>query len=393
MDANITAVPEPGTLAILFAGLVILGAMFAFPKARPWGIGLLCVGGGSMLLLFVAVMFSRFYYLAHVESPPAVVMTERSTTDRQGNVTGIGADSAEPAFAVNGPIGSRISVLLFAGLAIGAVLLAFRQSRPFGIAVLCLGGVLAMLGSTMYWLRASRLTMPRQVMVSSEPTFRPVAKPAVLADAPAAATAKRAEAESSEAVAKGTEKKGEKKPDAKRAATKPEPAWVKATPGMVGDAYQMAIVVGPWKTRQECDTELPDELRKALFTYAKTYLGSPLRGDISLPHPDYLRRQLVKEEWEEVRETSVGPMTQLHVLLRFDNNINNLIIASQQRGVVTDRIWTVGTALAAGFWFLGVLYGYLKIDLATGGRYRSRLRIAAVLAILVPVAAALAVVG
>ena len=40
-----------------------------------------------------------------------------------------------------------------------------------------------------------------------------------------------------------------------------------------------------------------------------------------------------------------------------------------------------------------VIYGYLKVDLATGGVYRGRLRFAAALAILGPVAAALLVVA
>ena len=63
---------------------------------------------------------------------------------------------------------------------------------------------------------------------------------------------------------------------------------------MIGDSYRTEIIGEPWETRQECDAELPDVLRKALFDYAKTYLGEPLRGGISLP-PDYLRQHLVKE--------------------------------------------------------------------------------------------------
>ena len=51
-----------------------------------------------------------------------------------------------------------------------------------------------------------------------------------------------------------------------------------------------------------------------------------------------------------------------------------------------------GGGLAAVLWLLAVMYGYLRVDLKTGGAYRGRLRFAAVLAILGPVAAALLVV-
>ena len=171
---------------------------------------------------------------------------------------------------------------------------------------------------------------------------------------------------------------------------KSPPAWVNAPPRVIGDSYLMSIVVGPWKTRQECNAELPGELQKALDDYVETC--EPAGSRIVLP-ADYLRKHLVKEQWEEDIQTSVGPMKQLHVLLQFDREVKNRVLEENHQGIIAGRLWRVGIGLAAAFWLLAVVYGYLRIDLATGGIYRGRLRFAAALAILGPLAAVLAVVA
>ena len=171
------------------------------------------------------------------------------------------------------------------------------------------------------------------------------------------------------------------------------PDWVNAPDGVVGDSYQMTIVVGPWKTRQECDDDLPGELYKALEHYAEMCLGEPAGTRVALPYA-FLREQVVKDQWEE-KIWSPGnraTMTQLHVLLRFDREVKDRILQERERGVITRRLWMGGSGLAALLWLLTVSYGYLKTDLATGGVYRGRLQFAAALAILGPVAAVLAVV-
>ena len=84
-------------------------------------------------------------------------------------------------------------------------------------------------------------------------------------------------------------------------------------------------------------------------------------------------------------------MTRLYVLLQFDRKVKSRIIDECQRSVVAGRLWMAGGGMAAILWLLAVMYGYLRIDLKTGGTYRGRLRFAAALAILGPVAATLLV--
>jgi hypothetical protein len=200
-------------------------------------------------------------------------------------------------------------------------------------------------------------------------------------------------AEKKPATAKKAE---EKKPVAEASAPPPArkpPAWIEEPPRMLGDTYQIAIVVGPYATPQECNEELPIELQKAVNRYVQTYVPLPSgSGPIALPY-SFLRDEVVKEQWEQVAPSSVGPMTRLYVLLQFDRKVKERIIEEGRRNVVAGRLWLTGGGLAAMLWLLTVMYGYLRIDLKTDGAYRNRLRFAAIVAILGPVAAALLVVA
>jgi hypothetical protein len=141
---------------------------------------------------------------------------------------------------------------------------------------------------------------------------------------------------------------------------KARPTWVGASPGLVRDVYQMSIMVGPYTTRQECDAHLDEALQEALDRYVETCLGERPTERIALS-PEVLRRQLVKEQWEEVGQYSVGPMTQLHVLLQFDRRMKDRVLEAHQRGIVAGRLWNAGIGLAAVLAVLTGAWGYLKI--------------------------------
>ena len=158
--------------------------------------------------------------------------------------------------------------------------------------------------------------------------------------------------------------------------------WVDAKPQKVGDVYQMSVSVGPYSTRKECDERLPDELQAALGRYVEVCLGDePAAYDIRLPS-EYLRQQLMKAEWQEVRPYSVGPMIQLHVLLQFDRKVKDRVLEAYRESVVEERLRVVGFYAAVVLSVLGAWFAYLKTDLVTGGVYRARLRFAAGAAIL-----------
>ncbi|MGA2031154.1 MAG: hypothetical protein ABSG68_02760 [Thermoguttaceae bacterium] len=157
---------------------------------------------------------------------------------------------------------------------------------------------------------------------------------------------------------------------------RPRPAWVDARPGRVGDAYQMTTVVGPYSTRLECDQELPNYVQAALAGYTEICLGSEAASRVQLPWEELA--PVVKDQWEETVQVSIGPMVQLHVLLDFDRNMQQRVKDQWRQVVVQRRLVYAGVGLAGVLALLALLYGGLRIDHATRGARRSRLAAAAV---------------
>jgi len=170
------------------------------------------------------------------------------------------------------------------------------------------------------------------------------------------------------------EKARNKPPAREKTSGSKRPAWIDAPPGVVGDAYQTAIVVGPYTTRLECDRALPAELRRAAADYVRLCLGddAKYRWRVRLSD-DYLRGNVVKATWEETKETSVGPMTQVHVLLSFDRKTKALVQQQSDNAQAEERIFYAGIGLGAILLVLAATYAVLKIDIATKGTYRKRL--------------------
>jgi hypothetical protein len=337
--------------------------------------------------------------------------------------------SEQPVNAVSSVSYMKIAVLLFAllffgGLVSAIVMLAFTKTRTAGIVLLAIGvpATVLLAGLAMFFVRASSQQefFPPPVHASTDhdarsilgrntaqpPTRVPDAaipveaaeKVAVKSPKPAAKPPATAATAAGHAAVKATTADDKKPAATKTAAAAPPPlvaptakppAWVNQPPQMLGDTYQMTIVVGPYATPQECEDELPIELHKAASRYMAVHLGHA-GGDyrVALPY-DFLRNEVVKEKWEEIRPSSVGPMNRLHVLLQFDRKVKDRVLEEYRRGVVAGRLWLAGGGLAAVLWFLAAAYGYLRIDMKTGGRHRRGLRFAAVLAILGPVAVAL----
>ena len=143
----------------------------------------------------------------------------------------------------------------------------------------------------------------------------------------------------------------------------------------------MAVAVGPYESRLECERNLPDAVRPSVDFYVGELLGPKAVGRIELPN-DYLRDHLIKEQWEEKREFTVTssrkvPMTLLHTLLGFDSDVKQYLRQTWHEIVLVQRLRHV--ALLGGYvlLLLATFWAYLKLDLATQGRYRKRLSLAA----------------
>ncbi len=176
------------------------------------------------------------------------------------------------------------------------------------------------------------------------------------------------------------------------------PEWVDATPRKLGSVYQMKAKL-LYADQEEFDREFPKALRTGIDEYVMEHLREPhAREKIRLPL-DYIQTEIVKEKWEEtlqIRITPEGqipeehvPMTQLYVLLEFDHKVNARIEEEWDKVVVTERLFGVGSLAGMVLMLLAGVYAYLRIDLATGGAYRGRLRLAAAAVLLLAILAGL----
>jgi len=160
------------------------------------------------------------------------------------------------------------------------------------------------------------------------------------------------------------------------------PDWVETEPRKVGDAYQITYAVGPCLSRLECEAKLRQEIHKPLDDYVAMAIGPEARGRVRLPW-EYIRDHLIRDEWEEPRQVSLSPtqqveMVRLHVRLLLDREADERLRQAWDQAVVNERLSAAGVLLGGTLLLMTGVWGYLKIDLATAGRYRGRLRMAAV---------------
>ena len=84
-------------------------------------------------------------------------------------------------------------------------------------------------------------------------------------------------------------------------------------------------------------------------------------------------------------------MRQLHALVEFDDALRADMHRLWRQAFVTDRLRYAAGGFALLLASLAAVCGYLKIDLATEGRHRRRLRWASALAILLVAAGAVGI--
>lgn len=172
------------------------------------------------------------------------------------------------------------------------------------------------------------------------------------------------------------------------------PDWVGEPPRRAGDAYQVSLDVDPYATIEESDKALPAKINAAVDDYAAQLIGPQARGRIRLPM-EYIDEHVKRDDWQEWRKHEMGPsltvdMVHRHVLLRFDGAVNDHIRQMWKRSIVNERVAGVGTLGGGVLALVAMIYSYLRLDLATRGAYRRRIRWTAAAALLAMLAVAAA---
>jgi hypothetical protein len=167
------------------------------------------------------------------------------------------------------------------------------------------------------------------------------------------------------------------------------PAWVDAPAKLADSVYTMPVSSGLIVSVPECQRELDHEIKRETDHYIDEYLGEHASSLVDIPLA-YLKAHVKKAEFGElVLSESVGPMHQIHARLEFDDNARADFHRLWHNAVVTDRLWVVGSGAALVLALLGTFYGFLKLDLRTGGAHTGRLQLAATLVALIVAAGAL----
>lgn len=176
-------------------------------------------------------------------------------------------------------------------------------------------------------------------------------------------------------------------------ANKDRPAWVdREEPFKDGSVYKWPLELELAVDRAEAEQKyLAGAVNEAIRRYipSRLRLESRAADVVHLPH-DYIVENVIVDTWAEPVQASTGDFVKLHVLLEFDRETNRLIEERWAQHVAAQRLWTAGGLLGVGLLVLASAFAYLRVDLATEGKYRGRLRIVAAAAILAVALAGLA---
>jgi hypothetical protein len=167
-----------------------------------------------------------------------------------------------------------------------------------------------------------------------------------------------------------------------------KPDWVDQPLHQEGSDVWVSVAVEPFETLVESEAALPEAVQnKAIVPYLEYFMPEGI-GKVRLsPH---VLKNLVVKRWVEKRSIVQGEVQILHALVQIDRSAKNEINEAYRQSLVTRRLWPLGMYFSAGFLLLAAVWGYLKIDLATGGARRGILRTAVSIVIL-SIAAAVAI--
>jgi hypothetical protein len=130
--------------------------------------------------------------------------------------------------------------------------------------------------------------------------------------------------------------------------------------------------------------------------YINEYLGEQAAALVDIPL-SYLKDRVKKAEYVEVvhpkelADLNLGHMYEVHARLEFDDPARADFRRQWRNAEVVNRLWYTGGAAALVLALLATLYGYLKLDLRTGGAHKGRLQLAATLVALIAAAGVLLV--
>jgi len=135
-----------------------------------------------------------------------------------------------------------------------------------------------------------------------------------------------------------------------------------------GGFFECDVQSGPFLTRRECESKLPDEIQKALDDYVFDFMNDK-KIKVKLPADELKKLASTNSKFEEWRNVqSLGVVLTLHALVRIEPD--RIAAAYRQaqaecaeierRSVAERHLWSFGGYFSAGFLLLASVWGYLK---------------------------------
>jgi hypothetical protein len=169
-----------------------------------------------------------------------------------------------------------------------------------------------------------------------------------------------------------------------------EPAW--ARQGPVPD--DKGILVSLSSQRFATLDEAEQQVTRMAISYIATFYSSehPARGQWNVP-VSIIEQNAVKTVVGQQIEKDFGKMYLVHLRLNLNDQLRSSVKEAWRGQIVSQRLGMLGGGVALATLMLATMAGYFRLDSLTGGKYRGRLRLAALSAIGAAGSAALFAMG
>ncbi len=166
--------------------------------------------------------------------------------------------------------------------------------------------------------------------------------------------------------------------------TTEQPAWMSIPSEEALVRHQQVIASKLYFSSQETESDLDSAMEDAVSRYVNNYLGESNASLLIRHDTEFIRSNLVKEQFEEVWNVKQfdKKMYRRHVLLDFNDSFRSRIDGEWRDVVQTSKVLTTGLGAFGLLGLMGVAFAYLRLDTVTKGRYSGRLQFVAAAAIL-----------
>jgi hypothetical protein len=139
------------------------------------------------------------------------------------------------------------------------------------------------------------------------------------------------------------------------------PDWVLTPPEVVDGDPAEVLVSDPFETGQECDQDIQRRMIAAIQRFADRQcqqIGAP-RG-LNLPVQAEDLDLISQQRFVDVIPTSVGPMTQVHRMVVYDEDFRRILDRRISEAIVGRRLVRTGVFSGGVLLLVGSLFGILK---------------------------------